>query len=127
MNRRVGIINRKRKARLEEISNIEMKSRGEALGYTRGQLGMGKATEVSLSPMNAFTRRMNRRDLNMKWLSILRESQSTYFTENKRLFHNFGNIHNSNYILKKIQFQNPFHHLYKVLQKNVNLLKQFLP
>lgn len=90
MNRRVGIINRKRKARLEELSNMEMKSRGEALGYTRGQLGMGKATEVSLSPMNAFTRRMNRRDLNMKWLSILRESQSTYFTEKDyRLRDNF--------------------------------------
>ena len=90
MNRRVGIINRKRKARLEELSNMEMKSRGEALGYTRGQLGMGKATEVSLSPMNAFTRRMNRRDLKMKWLAILKESQSEYFTQKDyRLRNNF--------------------------------------
>ena len=90
MNRRVGIINRRRKARLEELTNLEMKSRGEALGYTRGQLGMGRATEVSLSPMNAFTRRMNRRDLKMKWQVILRESQSEYFTEKDyRLRNNF--------------------------------------
>ena len=81
MNRRVGIINRRRKARLDELTNLEMKSRGESLGYTRGQLGMGRATEVSLSPMNAFTRRMNRRDLKMKWQVILRESQSEYFTQ----------------------------------------------
>lgn len=81
MNRRVGIINRKRKARLEQLQELEMKSRGEALGYTKAQIGMGKATEVSLNPMNAFTRRMNQRDLKMKWQSILRESQSDYFTQ----------------------------------------------
>lgn len=82
MNRRVAIINRRRKKRLEEIQNFEFTSRGEKLGYTRGQFGMGKASEVSLSPMNAFTRRMNQRDLKWKWKSIIEESQSDYF--NKR-------------------------------------------
>lgn len=81
MNRRVGIINRRRKSRLEDLQNTEMKSRGESLGYTRGQLGMGKATEVSLKPMNAFTRRMNQQDLKWKWKSIMNESQSDYFTK----------------------------------------------
>ena len=81
MNRRVAVINRRREKRLEQISNIEMKSRGEDLGYTRAQLGMGKATEVSLKPMNAFTRRMNQSDLKWKWKNILKESQSDYFTQ----------------------------------------------
>ena len=81
MNRRVGIINRRRKDRLERLANIEAKSRGESLGYTRADIGMGKAQEVSLSPMNAFTRRMNQRDLQMKWRGIMIESQSDYFTE----------------------------------------------
>ena len=81
MNRRVGIINRRRKARLEEIENIEMKSRGKNLGYTRGQLGMGKAEEVSLQPMNAFYRTMGNRDLKKRWQSILHQSQSDYFTK----------------------------------------------
>lgn len=104
MNRRVGIINRKRKARLEQIQNLEMTSRGQALGYTRGQLGMGRATEVSLSPMNAFTRRMNRRDLKMKWGAILRESQSDYFTQKDfRLRENFIKALEQNFNTNDIQ------------------------
>ena len=81
INRRIGIINRRRKKRLEDISNLEMTSRGEKLGYTREQLGMGKASEVSLSPMKGFTRRMSQTDLKMKWRGILKESQSDYFTQ----------------------------------------------
>lgn len=81
MNRRIGIINRRRKKRLEELANLEMSSRGEKLGYTRSQLGMGKATEVSLNPMNAFTRRMSQSDLKWKWKNIMKESQSDYFTQ----------------------------------------------
>lgn len=104
MNRRVGIINRKRKARLEQIQNMEMKSRGQSLGYTRGQLGMGKATEVSLSPMNAFTRRMNKRDLSMKWKAILRESQSDYFTQKDfRLRENYIKALEQNFNEKDIE------------------------
>ena len=76
MNRRVGIINRRRKARLDELVNTEMTSRGQKLGYTRGQLGMGKATEVALQPMNAFYRTMGNRDLKKRWQSILHQSQS---------------------------------------------------
>lgn len=81
MNRRVAVINRRRAKRLEDITNMEMKSRGEALGYTRGELGMGKAEEISLRPMNAFTRRMSQSDLKWKWKSILKESKSDFFTE----------------------------------------------
>lgn len=81
INRRVGIINRRRQRRLEEIQDIEMTSRGELLGYTRGQLGMGKMTEISLRPMNGFTRSMGQSDLRHKWRAILTESQSDYFTK----------------------------------------------
>jgi hypothetical protein len=79
MSRRVGIINRKRKKRLDELSDIEMTSRGEKLGYTKGEFGMGKADEVALSPMNAFTPKMTRHDLNKKFSNIMKESQSTYW------------------------------------------------
>lgn len=81
MNRRIGIINRRRKSRLEEIQNTEMTSRGEALGYTRGQLGMGRAEEVALQPMTAFYRTMGNTDLKKRWQSILTQSQSDYFTK----------------------------------------------
>lgn len=81
MNRRIGIINRRRKSRLEELQDIEMTSRGESLGYTRGQLGMGKAEEVALQPMTAFYRTMGYSDLKKRWQSILHQSQSDYFTK----------------------------------------------
>lgn len=81
MNRRVVIINQRRAKRLDELSNLEVTSRGESLGYKRSDIGMGKATEVSLSPMHAFTRRMSQRDLKMKWKAIMKESQSDYFTQ----------------------------------------------
>lgn len=81
MNRRVGIINRRRKQRLEELENVQMTSRGKNLGYTRGQLGMGKAEEISLQPMTAFFRTMGNRDVKKRWLSILHQSQSDYFTK----------------------------------------------
>ena len=81
MNRRVGIINRRRKERLERLQEVEMTSRGKSLGYTRGQLGMGKATEVALQPLTAFFRTMGNTDLKKRWHSILVQSQSDYFTK----------------------------------------------
>lgn len=104
MNRRIGIINKRRKKRLEEIANIEMKSRGEKLGYTREQLGMGKANEVSLNPMNAFTRKMSQSDLKWKWKGIMKESQSDYFTQKDfRLRENYIKALQQNYNVNDIQ------------------------
>ena len=79
MNRRVGVINRKRARRLAVLKEIEMKSGGEELGYTVGQFGMGKAEEVSLTPIKAFTPKMNRADAMKKFRHIIKESQSGYF------------------------------------------------
>lgn len=81
MNRRVGIINRRRKQRLNDIQNLEATSRGKSLGYKVGAIGMGKAYEVSLNPMNSFTRRMTQTDLKYKWKAIQKESSTDYFTK----------------------------------------------
>lgn len=81
MNRRAAIINRKRKKRLDEIAGIELESRGEKLGYTRGAIGMGKADEVALSPIRAFTPAMSRQDVKKKFAMIQKESQSGYWRE----------------------------------------------
>lgn len=86
MTRRVAIINRKRSKRLKEISEMEMTSRGESLGYTRGQLGMGRAEEEQLKPMQPFTPKMTRRDLKMKHKAINLQSQSTYFNRKDEQF-----------------------------------------
>lgn len=81
MNRRVGIINRRRKQRQSEIQNLEATSRGKPLGYSVGAIGMGKAYEISLNPMNSFTRRMTQTDLKYKWKAIQKESSTDYFTK----------------------------------------------
>lgn len=81
MNRRIGIINRTRRRRLQEIEEMEMTSGGEALGYTRGQLGMGKASKVALEPMKAFWHTMENYDVKRRWKSILYQSKDDYFNE----------------------------------------------
>lgn len=90
MTRRVGIINRRRSKRLEEMENIELTSRGKSLGYTKGALGMGRIERAALTPMNAFYRTMNRKDLLRRYKAIIKESQSSYFAESDiRLRENF--------------------------------------
>ena len=81
MNRRIGVINRRRKERLETIKETPVTSRGEKTGYTKGDIGMGKADEVALRPMNAFTEKMTRNDLNKKFKAIRKESSDAYWKE----------------------------------------------
>ena len=104
MKRKGAIINRRRQKRLEELQNTEMTSRGESLGYTRGQLGMGKATEVSLRPMNVFTYAMSQKDLKWKWKAMLAESQSDYFDKRDyQVRENFIKGLKENYNLKDVK------------------------
>lgn len=81
MNRSIGIINRKRQSRLEEIAETEMTSRGEKLGYTRAQIGMGRPELATLKPMTAFYRTMDYSDLRERYKSIRAQRQSDYFTK----------------------------------------------
>ena len=81
MNRRVAIINRRRKTRLEEIESTEVESRGEKLGYTRADIGMGRSERNALLPMNAFTPSMRQFEISKKWETILSHSQSDYFDQ----------------------------------------------
>ena len=81
INRRIGIINRKRKNRLKELQETEQKDRDKKLGYTLGQLGMGKMSEVSLTPMKGFTRTMGKYEVDRRYRSTLRQSQSNYFSK----------------------------------------------
>lgn len=79
MTRRIGQINRKRAKRLEEIQKTEVQSGRKDVGYTRGQIGMGKAEQISLEPMKPFTPKMSRTDIKKKFINIRKESQTTYW------------------------------------------------
>lgn len=118
MNRRIGIINRKRKKRLEDIEGTEMTSRGKKLGYTRGQLGMGSTLRVSLEPMKAFYYTMENFDLKKRWKSILKQSKDDYFTNQDYLMR-------SNFI-KAIQDNFHYEDVSDIIDKISNMdIKEF--
>lgn len=78
INRRVAVINRTRKQRLEKLQETEATQGGKGLGYSAAPM-MGKAAELSLSPVKGFTKYMNRADLSKRYKQLLKESQSGYW------------------------------------------------
>ena len=85
MTRRAGVINRKRKERYEEVYNYSAEFRGEELGYSIGELGMGSADENQLKPINAFNPSMARGDLEKKFSVLMEESQSTFWDKQEMI------------------------------------------
>ena len=79
MNMQAGVINRERNRRREEILQMDMTSRGEKLGYTRGALGMNKASEHQYAPINVTNPAMSRADFNEKIKTLNQLSLSTYW------------------------------------------------
>lgn len=77
MNRAVGIVNRRRKDRLEMIRDVSV----EGHDFTLGQLGMGKQAENELKPTSSFYRTMTQTDLKKRYISLKHERQSQYFTD----------------------------------------------
>ena len=79
MSQRIGYINRKRNQRRKDLEEVSMKSRGQDLGYKKSDIGMGKADEIALRPMKAFTPKMTRADLNEKFKNIRKESSDAFW------------------------------------------------
>lgn len=82
MTKRARVINRKRNQRLKALEEKELQQGGKSLGYTRGDIGMGKADQIALRPTHTFTKRMTKYDVKAKFEHFMRESQSDYW--NKR-------------------------------------------
>ena len=78
ITRRVAVINRTRAQRLKKMEGTEAAQGGKKLGYSIVPL-MGKAETLSLSPIQGFTKYMNRADLKKRWAQLLKESQSGYW------------------------------------------------
>lgn len=79
MNRRVSFINKRRAKRLKEIEETEITQGGKGLGYTRKDLGMGKAQLKPLEPMEAFNPSTERYNVKARFRSIMKQSQLDYF------------------------------------------------
>jgi hypothetical protein len=92
MNRRAATTNNLRSKRYEMTVNLPMSSRGKPLGYTVGDIGMGKAEELSLNPIETFTPKMSKYDLKAKFRALRKHSQSDYFDKaDRRLRENYTN------------------------------------
>lgn len=81
MLRRANTINQRRVQRKSEIVGTELYRRGESLGYTKGDIGMGNRAELSYTPTKAFTRKMSKYDLREKYRMLRKESQSVYWDQ----------------------------------------------
>lgn len=79
--RRIGIINRKRKQKMQQIEDLEATSRGIGLGYKKGDIGMGDVDKVALKPMKMTYPTMERRDFKKRFKAILKESQSKFWEQ----------------------------------------------
>lgn len=79
MQARAESINAERKRRREKLFDLDMSSRGQKLGYKRGELGLRRAEELQLDDINAFTDFMTRHDLRAKLRTLRRESMSDYW------------------------------------------------
>ena len=89
MKRMATLVNRKRKERLEELSNVEMKSSEGLLGYTLGdRFGMGLASENRLKPIKVFTPAQSQTDIKQKQRALLAESTTKYFDKRDMILKN---------------------------------------
>lgn len=80
INRRVGVINRRRKERLKALEDVEVTVGGVKQGYKKGEIGMPKSEIIDLQPMTGLTKSMSQADLKEKYKSVLAQSQSDFFT-----------------------------------------------
>ena len=99
MNRLKGIVNRKRRSRLDKLSTIDMMSSEGNLGYTLGErFGMGLASRNQLNPTQAFTPSQTPRDINYKLFSLLKQTGSNYYkNKDEELKRNFIRTLQRNY------------------------------
>ena len=79
LSRKIAIINRRRKARLEELEQTELTSRGKKVGYKRIEFGMGALEKNEYRPMSVLTKSMTQADVKKKWESALKQVQSNWF------------------------------------------------
>lgn len=79
MSKRAKLINDKRYYRRQKLESQSLSNQGKPLGYTRGDIGMGKIDANQLKPTKAFTKSMDKYSTAEKMKHLMRESQSDYW------------------------------------------------
>lgn len=80
LNRKIAIINIRRKKRREAILDTQVTSRGEEQGYTVAQVGVGSIQWNDLAPMEGLTPGASEESVRRKYKSALIQSQSDFLT-----------------------------------------------
>ena len=80
INRRKGIINRRRKEMYEKLSNLEFTYQGKNMGYKLKEFGMGTELRNAYKPFVTFSTDISNVDVNRKWKTVLSQSQSDYLS-----------------------------------------------
>lgn len=79
MVKRSKLVNDKRYYRRQKLESQQLSNQGESLGYTRGDIGMGKAEANQLKPTKPFTKSMDKYSIAEKMKHLMKESQSDYW------------------------------------------------
>ncbi len=104
MVKRTKLVNDKRYYRRKKLEEKELSNQGTPLGYTRGDIGMGKVEVNQLRPTKTFTKGMDQYSANAKMKHLLRESQSSYWNSRDLLMReNFIKALEENFNPKDIQ------------------------
>jgi hypothetical protein len=80
MNRRASWINRNREIRREQIFGAEATSRGQKLKYSVAAT-MSEEEKAALQPINVFTKYQSRADIQQKYRTLKKQSQTAYWRE----------------------------------------------
>lgn len=81
MTMRARVVNRRRNKRRKDLEERELEQGGKPLGYTVGDIGMGKVDKVALRPTKPFTKSMSKHEVKAKMEHLRRESQSDYWNK----------------------------------------------
>lgn len=81
LKKRARRATRERTKRLDEMMQIPAMSRGQQLGYTKGELGMGKQAMLEYNPINAFTPTQTMADIRKKARTLRKEAQPNYWSD----------------------------------------------
>lgn len=79
MSKRAKLINDKRYYRRQKLEAQPLSNQGKPLGYTKGDIGMGKVEANQLRPTKAFTKSMDKYSVAEKMKHLMKESQSDYW------------------------------------------------
>lgn len=85
MKRMERLESKRVKAERERLGRLEATSRGQGLGYTVKQahdyIGMGRMTDIDLTPIRAFTSTMSQSDVNRRFKVLQTKTQQHYYTK----------------------------------------------